>query len=55
MCTIQYSRVDVLGLGRELPENPNLLSIRLKEGAHIGPDNRHFQNDARNRFRSAQA
>src|ERR1700687_4865338 len=51
----QYSRVYVFGDGRALLRSPNLLSIRPKRGAAVGPDNRHLQNDARNRFRSAQA
>src|ERR1700730_6556251 len=51
----QYSRVYVFGDGRELLGSPNLLSIRPKRGGAAGPDNRHLQNDARNRFRSAQA
>src|SRR5580698_858845 len=55
MCRIPYSRVDFFGGGRELLGSPNLLSIRPKKGGSVGPDNRHLQNDARNRFRSAQA
>src|SRR5450755_404522 len=32
MCSIQYTRVDVFGSGRELLGSPKLLSIRPKEG-----------------------
>ncbi len=55
MCSIPYRRVEFFGGGRELLKSPNILSIRPKQGGYIGPDNRHLQNDARNRFRSAQA
>ena len=55
VCSIRYSRVEFFGGGRELLDSPNILSIRPNEGGHIGSDNRHLQDDARNRFRSAQA
>jgi hypothetical protein len=32
MCSIQYSRVEFFGGGRELLGSPNLLSIRPREG-----------------------
>src|SRR5579863_10146533 len=51
----RYSKVDSFGSGRELLRSPNLLSIRPKRGGEVGPDNRHLQNDAHNRFRSTQA
>src|ERR1039457_704193 len=31
------------------------LWLSRADGGSVGPDNRHLQNDARNRFRSAQA
>jgi len=31
------------------------LWLSSADGGSVGPDNRHLQNDARNRFRSAQA
>jgi len=40
---------------RELIRSLVILSIRPKYGGFIGPYNRHLQNDARNRFQSAQA
>src|SRR6185437_7437376 len=52
---LPYKGIDFSAGGRELLKNPNLLSIRPKEGGYVGPDNRHLQNNARNRFRSAQA